>query len=79
MLTAKQAKDKSDTVIDTLSKDELSKIERRINEAINKGEYSINWPSIRPKNKLYLESLGYKISTSTDIRDGWSEIYIIWK
>lgn len=79
MITAKEAKNKSDNTLESLALAELVRIEKLINEAISKGEYSISYsPSMKAKTRQELERLGYKITISIDPRDSWSVTYISW-
>ena len=71
MMHANEAKKATNAWLAKTHKDELDKIETRIVEAVQNGNYEISFNGgISNVNKEYLEHLDYVVSITSDQREG---------
>lgn len=74
MITAKEARMKSDAVLDERLDEELAPVYKQIESACDQGEKSIFLDKpLKSTLSDRLEILGYKVNTSIIL--GWSRIY----
>lgn len=75
MLSASEAKAKTQNNIDDCVTQELSKLNDQILDAITNGKFSIsNEGSLQPETRKKLEELGYEIKTGTQYNESYYSI-----
>lgn len=79
MITAAQARKQATDITNRVNADLLSSIEKRINEAVERGMCIVRIADLtNPAVKKELESLGYKIENYSDQRERESYTTISW-
>lgn len=75
MMTAKEAKIKSEFIQKSLHAEEMQMIEKAIGDAIDKGGTSCSLDFIiSAENKTKLETLGYKVETRFWLNEDYTDI-----
>lgn len=78
MLSANEARAKTQNNIDDCVRQELKRLDEQISEAIAGGEFSIrNDGSLQPDTQKKLEELGYEVKTGTQYNESYYSVS--WK
>ena len=77
MLTAEEAREKTDVAQQSLHESEMRAIEKAIYIAIESGKESVAYPKLLRLTQAKVEELGYKLVVNKSERPGVSITYII--